>query len=201
MKSIEALVIRRLWPAEFSAFRAHLKRLDADSRQMRFGGIVSDQFIDDYVDSAHRLGTVVYGALDGAAVVATGELRAIFDTWPIAAEAAFSVEKNWQDHGLGDALMGRIITVAQNRGISTVYLICMRDNVRMQHLASKHQARLKVEDGEISGHVDPAWPTAASLMEEFIDSANGFVTAVLSWPLREAAPLREAPGPERGGEK
>jgi hypothetical protein len=24
---------------------------------------------------------------------------------------------------------------------------------------------------------------------------------VLSWPLREAAPLREAPGPERGGEK
>ena len=86
-----------------------------------------------------------------------------------------------------DVVLARVNV--KNRGISTVYMICMRDNVRMQHLASKHQARLKVEDGEISGHVDPAWPTAASLMEEFIDSANGFVTAVLSWPLREAAPL------------
>jgi GNAT superfamily N-acetyltransferase len=185
--STEALVIRRVWPAEFSEFRAHLKRLDADSRQMRFGGIVTDAFIDDYVDSAHRVGTVIYGTFAGSSLVAAGELRTIFDTWPIAAEAAFSVEKAWQDHGLGDTLMGRIITVAQNRGISTVYMLCMRDNVRMQHLASKHKARLKVEDGEVSGHVDPAWPTPSSLMEEFMDSANGFVTAVLSWPLRETA--------------
>jgi GNAT superfamily N-acetyltransferase len=193
--STEALVIRRVWPAEFSEFRAHLKRLDADSRQMRFGGIVTDAFIDDYVDSAHRVGTVIYGTFAGSSLVAAGELRTIFDTWPIAAEAAFSVEKAWQDHGLGDTLMGRIITVAQNRGISTVYMICMRDNVRMQHLASKHKARLKVEDGEVSGHVDPAWPTPSSLMEEFMDSANGFVTAVLSWPLRETA------GVDRRGEQ
>jgi GNAT superfamily N-acetyltransferase len=148
---------------------------------------VTDAFIDDYVDSAHRVGTVIYGTFAGSSLVAAGELRTIFDTWPIAAEAAFSVEKAWQDHGLGDTLMGRIITVAQNRGISTVYMICMRENVRMKHLASKHKARLKVEDGEVSGRVDPAWPTPTSLMEEFMDSANGFVTAVLSWPLREPA--------------
>jgi GNAT superfamily N-acetyltransferase len=179
-------VIRRVWPAEFAELRAHLKRLDPDSRLMRFGGAVSDQFIDEYVDSAHRLGTVVYGAFEGGHLVAAGELRTIFETWPLAAEAAFSVEKPWQDHGLGDTLMGRIITVAQNRGISTVYMICMRENARMQHLAGKHKARLQFDDGEVAGHVDPAWPTPSSLMSEFLDSANGFVTAVLSWPLREA---------------
>lgn len=195
MKRTDTISIRRVWPAEFPAFRAHLKRLDPDSRQMRFGGSVNDRFIDDYVDSAHRLGTVVYGAFAGPTLVAAGELRTIFDAWPMAAEAAFSVEKPWQDHGLGDTLLGRVITAAQNRGISTVYMICMRDNVRMQRLASRHKARLTVEEGEVSGHVDPAWPTPASLMEEFMDSATGFVTAVLTWPLREPS------APDRRGEQ
>ncbi|MFO1089056.1 MAG: GNAT family N-acetyltransferase [Hyphomicrobiales bacterium] len=184
---LDDIVIRRVWPAEFAALRAHLKRLDPESRQMRFGGAVSDRFIDEYVDSAHRLGTVVYGAFHGDDLVAAGELRAIFDAWPLAAEAAFSVEKAWQDHGLGDTLMGRIITVAQNRGIATVYMICMRENARMQHLAGKHKARLKVEEGDVAGQLAPAWPTPSSLMEEFFDQANGFVTAVLSWPSREPA--------------
>ena len=100
-----AISIRRVWPAEFPAFRAHLKRLDPDSRQMRFGGVVSDRFIDDYVDSAHRLGTVVYGAFAGPTLVAAGELRTIFDAWPVAAEAAFSVEKARVSRPKGRLLM------------------------------------------------------------------------------------------------
>ena len=60
--AIERHHIRRLWPADIAAFRRHLKRLDADTRQARFGSPVNDQFLEAYADTAHRLGTLIYGA-------------------------------------------------------------------------------------------------------------------------------------------
>ena len=41
-------VIRRVRATEGQEFRGHLLRLDAASRRMRFGGAVSDPFIESY---------------------------------------------------------------------------------------------------------------------------------------------------------
>ena len=38
--------IRKLWIGESDLYRAHLLRLDPDSRHSRFGGGVSDDFVD-----------------------------------------------------------------------------------------------------------------------------------------------------------
>jgi len=39
-------VVRRLWAGETELYRQHLLRLDAGSRRNRFGGAVSDEFIE-----------------------------------------------------------------------------------------------------------------------------------------------------------
>src|SRR5215813_10008522 len=44
--------IRKLWIGEADLYRAHLLRLDADSRHSRFGGGVSDAFVAEYVTLA-----------------------------------------------------------------------------------------------------------------------------------------------------
>ena len=163
--AIEHHHIRRLWPADIAAFRRHLKRLDADTRQARFGSPVNDQFLEAYADTAHRLGTLIFGAYYG------NEIR----------EAAFTVEKDYQDKGLGSLLMNRIIVAAQNRSISQLHMICLRDNDRMQHLAGKFGARLKIKSGEVTGRIDPTYPTPVSVFEEALDEAHGFMTAVLDW--------------------
>jgi GNAT superfamily N-acetyltransferase len=177
--------IRRLWPLDFPAFERHLKRLDPETRRARFGTPVNDEFLASYAHQANRLGTLVYGAFADGEIHASAELRPLDPadrTWERAmAEAAFTVEKPAQDHGLGSLLMDRVITAAQNRRIGQLYMICLRENGRMQHLAEKFGARLKVEQGEVTGQIEPAYPTPASVLDETFNNAQGFVTAVLDW--------------------
>ena len=173
--------IRRLWPLDFPAFRRHLIRLDPETRQRRFGLSVNDGFLAAYAEQARRLGTVVYGAFGNGEIHASAELRALAHLDNATAEAAFTVERGVQDHGLGTILMERIITAAQNRGIGQLYMICLSDNERMRHLAGKFGARLRLEQGEVLGQIEPAHPTPASLLDESWRNAHGFVTAMLDW--------------------
>lgn len=171
--------IRRLWPADIADFRAHLLRLDKASRNMRFGGTVSDAFVSDYADTLARPDAVVFGAFTDGRLVAVAELRMLFDASGAGAEAAFSVEDPHQDKGIGDALLSRLIAAAQNRGIRSVYMICLNANARMRHLALKHDAEIEFDDGEVRGTVRRAWPDVASLTEEVLGEAFGFTRALL----------------------
>jgi RimJ/RimL family protein N-acetyltransferase len=177
----DSYTIRKLWPLDFPAFRRHLLRLDPETRRARFGTPVSDGFISDYADTTQRLGTVIYGAFQGAEVIASAELRPLKPIGGEVAEAAFAVEAEHQHNGLGSLLMERIITAAQNRGIGELYMICMRDNDRMQKLAGKFGARLKILEGEVSGEIRPPFPTPVSMLDETWHDAQSFVTAVLEW--------------------
>ena len=142
-----ATTIRRLRPTDMDAYRAHLKRLDRVSRHSRFNGAVSDAYIDAYVDSSLRMDTLLFGAFHDGLLIGAGELRVLFGAWPVAAEAAFSVEQAWQDHGVGDALMARVIAAARNRGVTRVAMLCLSHNERMRHLAMKHHAAFASADG------------------------------------------------------
>jgi GNAT superfamily N-acetyltransferase len=180
---LEDYRIRKLWPFDVPAFRRHLKRLDPDTRHSRFGTVVNDEFLDSYADTTHQLGAVVFGAFHDGEIHASAELRPLDHVSEATAEAAFTVEKPYQDHGLGSLLMDRIITTAQNRGIGHLYMICLRENGRMQHIADKFGARIKIEQGEVTGSLETAHPTVISLFEETVHDAQGFVTAMLDWRL------------------
>jgi len=171
--------IRRLWPADIADFRAHLLRLDQASRNMRFGGTVTDSFVSEYADTLARPDAVVFGAFADGRLVAVAEPRMLFDAGGASAEAAFSVEESYQDKGIGDALMSRLIAAAQNRGIRSVYMMCLAGNARMRHLARKHDAEIEFDEGEVRGTVRHAWPDMASLTEEVLGEAFGFTRALL----------------------
>src|SRR5438445_10801392 len=108
---LDGYSIRRLWPLDFSAFLRHLKRLDGETRRSRFGSPVNDDFLETYAATANRLGTLVYGAFKGGEIHASAELRTLD---PAVAEAAFTAEKDAQDHGLGSILMDRVTNAAQS---------------------------------------------------------------------------------------
>ena len=54
----------------------------------------------------------------------------------------------------------------------------------MQRIAKKYEADLYFDHGEVVGQLKPAFPTPLSLWTEAIDNSNGFVMAVLEFPLR-----------------
>ena len=76
---------------------------------------MSDAFIEEYASRMSEYGSVVYGHLVDGQVRGAAELRRLGDTWGEEAEAAFSVEKPYQDHGVGSDLMGRVVRAARNR--------------------------------------------------------------------------------------
>lgn len=171
--------IRKLWPSESDKFRDHLMRLDRASRRMRFAHSVSDTFIADYASRMSEMGSVVYGMFDGGEIRAVAELRKLGDTWGPEAEAAFSVETEFQDQGIGSELMGRVIRAARNRGVQRLYMSCLAENSKMQAIARKHEADLRFEYGEVIGEIVPQNPNYFSILAEAVEDRVGFMMAVL----------------------
>jgi RimJ/RimL family protein N-acetyltransferase len=172
-------IVRRLWPTETEKFRDHLLRLDRESLRMRFAHAVSDTFIEAYAGRMGEFGSLVFGHIVGGKVRGAAELRRLGDAWGDEAEAAFSVERAWQDHGVGTELLGRVVRAARNRNIRRLYMSCLAENARMQAIARKHAAVLRFEYGEVVGEILPAQPDYFSLAAEATQDRVGFMIAML----------------------
>lgn len=173
------VTIRKLWKHDQEAVNDHFLRLDQDSRRLRFGSFVDDSNLNKYTEQLLSFDSVIFGAFCDGKLRAVAELRGLFHSWPMSAEAAFSVERGWQDHGIGEALFNRLVSAAQNRGVKKLNMLCLRDNDRMRHLASKHHAVLEFHTGEVEATLAPPWPTAFSLTEEFVGETKNFAREVL----------------------
>ena len=178
--------IRKLWLTETDVFRDHLLRLDKESRRMRFAHGVSDSFIEDYASRMNDMGSIVFGLFSGGEMHGAAELRKLGDTWGREAEAAFSVERAYQDLGLGNQLMGRVIRAARNRGVQLLYMSCLAENAKMQSIARRHEAELKFEYGDVIGEIIPQTPNYFSIIAEAIEDRAGYMMAVLDLQARLA---------------
>ncbi len=182
--TIPNLIVRKLWPHEWERFRDHLLRLDKDSRRLRFAHAVADSFIEEYATRMSDMGGLVVVALIDGEVRAAAELRKLGDMWGREAEAAFSVERQYQDRGLGTELMGRVIRAARNRGVQLVYMSCLAENARMRTIAQRFEAELRFEYGDVIGEIVPETPDYFSLMAEAVEDRVGYMMAVLDLSAR-----------------
>ena len=178
--------IRKLWQKETNKFRDHLLRLDKDSRRMRFAHGVSDSFIDDYAARMGDMGSIVHAYVVDGEVRGAAELKKLGDTWGKEAEAAFSVEVPYQEHGVGTELVGRVIRAARNRGVQHLYMSCLAENAKMQTIARKHEAALRFEFGDVVGEIVPQGPNYFSIMAEAMDDRVGYLMAVFDLQARVA---------------
>ncbi len=174
---VDGGIIRKLWVGETDQYRAHLLRLDLESRRNRFGGAVSEEFIGNFVTLTRNLDAVIHGFFVDGELRGVGELRSL--GLRDEAEAAFSIEKPWQSHGVGSALLERTLLAARNRGFKLIHMTCLANNKRMQQLACKFDAELTFDFGSVVGEVEAPYPTPLSVLREAFADGHGFATAVL----------------------
>ena len=166
--------IRRLWPSDMEAYRDHLVRLDPSSRHERFGGGMSDDFLERYAEHCFGQGDLLYGAFVDGHLCGAAELRSNQAIWSeqapfgpnIHAEAAFSVENGYRRRGIGEKLFRRIQRAATNHGVETIEIICLPDNVVMRMLAQKFKTHFTFEENELTGRLRARRPTRFSLMRD-----------------------------------
>lgn len=170
-------LIRKLWVGETAAYRDHLLRLDQDSRHRRFSGAIGDDVIAKHAATADELGVVVHGFFVDGVLRGAAELRPLGELFSRQAEAAFSIERPWQSHGVGTTLLERTLLSARNRGITSLQMNCLADNKRMQQLARKFDADLKFDFGSVVGELSAAQVTPLSVMREAVADAYGLANA------------------------
>jgi GNAT superfamily N-acetyltransferase len=185
---IDGGAIRKMWIDRSGPYRDHLLRLDRESRRNRFGGAVSDEFIVSYIELSLGLDVVIHGFFVDGALRGVAELRPLGKGFADEAEAAFSIEKDWQSHGVGSALLERTLLAARNRGIKLLHMACLANNARMVELARKFDADLKFDFGSVVGEVEAPHPTPMSLWSEFVADGHGFATAMFDVQQRMLRP-------------
>ena len=146
----------------------HLKSLTPEDRYTRFCYNIRDEQVDQFILSIlynqqdHHLFTATVD--DG--IVGFGHLAREGENW----ELAVSVDSNQQGQGIGDKLMSFMIPWAQIHGVHNVFMHCITQNQKIQHLARKHGLRTVERDGqEITSQVELPRPTAIDYTSEFLN--------------------------------
>ncbi len=154
-----ATIIKRVSIFERAQYLAHLLRLDAEDRYLRFGRNVKDDFIKEFVSQISLIKEGVIAAYDEdlkiiAAIHMAPQRREGQDTW---AEISISVDQAYRSQGIAGRLGGRALMWCRARGIKEIDLQWLTHNGAVTKLVknfggqiegqqSEYQSRLRLDD-------------------------------------------------------
>ena len=136
----------------------HLKSLQGEDRRLRFGAVVTDEYIEKYVNSSiNDVDSKWFGIdhIDGYLVAACH--ASIIDD---LAELGCSVNKEYRGHGFAQLMFDRAVTWLRSKNIRDVCMHCLSENAVMKHIARKNDMTVVTEYGETDAnvHLEPPTP-------------------------------------------
>lgn len=139
----------QLGTADRGELRAHLERLDADDRRMRFMRGMSDSDLQAFVDALDFTAATRLGILDpDGELVALAEGFAYSNGTQTDMEVALSTDAAWRRRGLATRLFHAMAKLARERGIDRMVLQCDSRNTGMRRLLNGVDAETRNESGE-----------------------------------------------------
>jgi len=140
--------IRPLRRSDRARYVAAVESLSPRSRYLRFGGPVkslSDQTVDRLMDADGERHVVLVACEDDA-IVAVG--RYVVDR-PRVGELAMGVADRWQGHGLGRALLDRLVRRARESGLVGLEATTLSENHVSRRLLSTTGFGLSGREGRL----------------------------------------------------
>jgi RimJ/RimL family protein N-acetyltransferase len=156
-------------------YKKHLMDLSKEDRTCRFSSMVSEDFINNYVNNIKWSEDIVLGIfnndleLDGVVHVAL-----VNDV----AEIGISVSNSCRKSGYGFKLFEAGMIHARNRGARKIWTTCSRTNNKMVKLAMKHGLELVCDTTEVEGHLEVPPGDAITWMIEQTSSTLAIVDYV-----------------------
>lgn len=177
--------IRSLGPGHKPRILDHLLALNEQDRYLRFGFIAGDAQIQRYVDGLDFERDEVFGVFNRRLqLIALAHLAYPPDeNPPKAAEFGGSVAAHLRGRGYGARLFEHAMLHARNRGIDTLFIHALSENLPMLRIARRAGATVERAGGESDAFLKLPPETLASQVEQFV----GEGAAALDYQLKQQA--------------
>ena len=158
----------------------HFMVLDSNDRLLRFGSMLPDERVADYVGKLDFVNDIVFGVYNRVfQLVGVGHLAftskaahpdAIHYTdKEKVAEFGVSVSKSARGQGVGTRLFERAAIHCRNSDVDTLYMQCLSSNRTMMHIAKKAGMEIQREYGEADAHLHLPPPSPSSVLAEALE--------------------------------
>lgn len=131
--------------ADKQLVKDHLLSLSERDRYLRFGGAMSNEVIERYVDDTWEGDNEWLGIVEDGAVIAAIHVALETET---KAELGLSVNPDWRGKKLGQSLFERGMVYVRAQGVKDVFMHCLTENSIMKHIASKNHMKMFSSYGE-----------------------------------------------------
>jgi acetyltransferase len=161
--------VRRVLAHEYPKYRKHLKKLDPESKTLRFANPLTDEVIDKLCDdweADHEHNILFCIENDDLDFIAVAHIAITEDNM----ELAFSVLKGYQGQGMGNLLMKRVIQWCRTHGFLKGCMVCLSHNSVIKHLCTKYGIHMTSEYGETLADIEFDHPNMTTYWTEATDS-------------------------------
>lgn len=166
----------------------HFLELEDSDRLLRFGSVLPDEQVENYVNGIAFSRDMVFGVYNRVfRLVAVGHLAfaprdessTVTDKERVA-EFGVSVGRSARGIGVGSKLFERAAIHCRNNDVDTLYMHCLSSNKTMMHIAKKAGMEIHRDYGEADAYLKLLPANPASVLQEALDEQF----AVLDYTLK-----------------
>ena len=163
-------MVRELTSTDRERLLKHFLALGEEDRMLRFGQIVPDHVIENYVGGIDFTRDTVFGVFDDdLQIVGAGHLAYLAETENgRTAELGVSVSENARRRGIGSRLFERAAIRCRNTRVTSLYMHCLSRNATMMHIAKKAGMKIEYAYGEADAYLSLPPSDSVSVMTELL---------------------------------
>jgi GNAT superfamily N-acetyltransferase len=164
------VLVRELSSADRDRLLTHFLALDEDDRLLRFGQIVPDYVIENYVRNLNFSNDTVFGVFGNALeLLGVGHLAYLpAEGDKRTAEFGVSVLESARGRGIGSKMFERAAMRSRNTQVSELYMHCLSRNSTMMHIARKSGMKIEYAYGEADAYLSLPPADQTSIMTEML---------------------------------
>jgi RimJ/RimL family protein N-acetyltransferase len=196
----QPVLVKALSKRDHRRVLRHFLALDSSDRLLRFGSMLGDEQVTNYVNKIDFAHDIVFGVynrmfqLVGVGHLAFTSREARPDSIHYTdkekvAEFGVSVSKSARGKGVGTRLFERAAMHCRNSDVDTLYMQCLSSNRTMMHIAKKAGMEIQREYGEADAHLHLPPPSPSSVLTEALEEQMAKIDYTLKLNLRAAFKL------------
>lgn len=188
------VLVRELASTDREQMLTHFMALDDEDRLLRFGQIVPDHVIENYVRTIDFDRDTVFGVFHTALVlVGVGHLAYLPDEGDKrTAEFGVSVLESARGQSVGTRLFERAAIRSRNTHVSTLYMHCLSRNATMMHIAKKSGMRIEYACGDADAYLSLPPADHSTIIAEMLQEQAAVFDYAMKRQARRATQIFES---------